>query len=122
MKYISFNRFKFRYWDKSLEKMMYGYIPPTAFSDDSEYILMQSTGMVDTNHALIYECDILWVNGIIGYRQLIWEGAAWKHIPIADKYIRPNDYIGLTNDFFYINQSDIEILGNIYENPDLLES
>lgn len=77
------------------------------FGDDDNAIIMQYTGLKDKNGKEIYEGDIL--NN---------EGYRWELIVL-------NDFSDLLS-FYYDKvecclSDDLEIIGNIFENPELLE-
>ena len=81
-------------------------------------VLMQSTGLKDKNGAEIFEGDIVkavaflkWI-GIVKYDT---ERAAFMLDGVNDTHTRDN--------YVYMSQfdDDFEILGNIYENPELME-
>jgi uncharacterized phage protein (TIGR01671 family) len=85
------------------------------YSEISDYGLMQYTGMKDKNGIEIYEYDI--VKTPAGY---------WR-----DNFIKANvgiiEYLDM--EFFvtcpipeYCQFNEFEIIGNIYENPELLEN
>lgn len=136
---------KFRAWDKKENKMFHQesfmvmcrgnvFIVNLAVTDPEQEeetyvenpycILMQYTGLKDKNGKEIYEGDIIEVWG--------------EHINPNDgistsfQYVLPvkyetkiltggNLFSGFTNiDFGQSNISSVEIIGNIYENPDLL--
>lgn len=129
------DRFKFRAWD-GLE-MHYndfvvtatgyigkitdevGFICTINQSDlkaDQDLELMQCTGLKDKNGKLIYEGDICKVvNGSINnikidhIRPIKWNGLKWN---IPQWFYED----GFNSTHF------IEVLGNLYENPELLES
>lgn len=76
-------------------------------------ILMQSTGLFDRNGKEIFEWDILGtkdglLNGVVEYRTDL---GMW-----TNSLIRYNNFERLCN-----IAGDREIIGNIYENPELLE-
>lgn len=76
-------------------------------------ILMQSTGLVDKNGKEIFEGDILGtndglLNGVVEYRTDL---GMW-----TNDLLRYNNFERLCSVV-----SDREIIGNIYENPELLE-
>jgi len=82
------------------------------------FVLVQSTGLKDKNGAEIYEGDIVkavaflkWI-GIVKYDT---EKAAFMLDGVNDTHTRDN--------YVYMSQfdDDFEILGNIYENPELME-
>ena len=83
---------------------------------DNRFILMQCTGLKDKNGVEIYEGDIL-----------RWYGYEVK----GGKQIRPEkllvvaDYIRDAHKVLCITEGTdqtVEIIGNIYENPELLEA
>ncbi len=124
---------KFRSWDKILKIMSYNPVNAINFNgqfllndgkfhdiNKTDYILMQYTGLKDKNGKEIYEGDIL------------------KHIPAFEanyfvKYLTGGFYLCPDNkdygEYFaslfagydYKNRcNSIEIIGNIYENPELI--
>lgn len=79
----------------------------------NEIILMQSTGLFDRNGKEIFEGDILGtkdglLNGVVEYRSDL---GMW-----TNSLIRYNNFERLCN-----VANSREIIGNIYENPELLE-
>ena len=89
---------------------------PLKFEDKrngEDVILMQSTGLFDRNGKEIFEGDILGtkdglLNGVVEYRSDL---GMW-----TNSLIRYNNFERLCS-----VASDREIIGNIYENPELLE-
>jgi uncharacterized phage protein (TIGR01671 family) len=74
----------------------------------NSYELMQYTGLLDKNGKEIYEGDILKFNTKGGNEmvyQVKWKGKGFKPTRMSED-----------------NQEEIEIIGNIYENPELLSS
>lgn len=122
------DRFKFRFFDKKKQKMMYensnfsdyckdewwGYEEQMAlealdvFDNPEHYILMQCTGLKDKNDKLIYEGDILNYSCLPGYLDIY-----------TCTFNKGNFLIG----GLLISNTHLksEIIGNIYENPELLE-
>lgn len=141
------DRFKFRIWDKPTSKMFYdvclGYIKAPMFSDwvcvdtpdgqisytgdrlkDIE--IMQCTGLKDKNGKLIYEGDILRVTGsqdTSGYGIVEYLQAGCQFC--VNGYLdNPSLYFPRRKGEFYQALQEwlcTEIIGNIYENPELLE-
>ena len=123
---------KFRVWDESIRYMDYRVRVTTtddyikvevldAFSDwreleERQYELMQSTGLKDKNGKEIFGGDIVEVSK--GFTNIICysvnEGN-WKLRP-ADKQWACSYFSN------YENTAEWEIIGNIYENPELLEA
>lgn len=83
----------------------------TSKSDDfdEDLILMQYTGKKDINGVEIYEGDILQSEHFFEY-QVVFKGDCWRCEPLKNNHLK-NRFIG----------NDLEIIGNIYENPELLE-
>lgn len=114
------NRFKIRVWDKINEKWMHdtklicdlGVLQ--GFYDNEQaskrrYILMQCTGLKDKNGKLIYEGDVV-KDDHGAWHYVRWVYDSWQLFPCTQ-----NNYtIGIVDD-------EIEVIGNIYENRELLE-
>lgn len=136
------DRFKFRLYDKAIDEMVYdvcvGFIKDYGKTDDwvcadtscgqityrggklKDIVLMQCTGLTDKNGKLIYEGDIIKIpNDFDTYgmfagekREVYFYEGGFRLKPKWDKNSRGN-WLEDTNAF--------EIIGNIYENPELLE-
>ena len=130
-------RLKFRAWDKSKQKMYTASeliiwdnkVYANDIRDltheilngwviDEEY-LMQSTGIFDKNGVEIFEGDILELEDgdeVIGNGKLVWN--KWQAVLVVEA-------IGI-EDTTAFNEliddiSSYRVIGNIYENPELLE-
>ena len=116
---------KFRAWHKRIKKMMYGvehwgeYNIGRIQSDgsNSEYILMESIGLKDKNGKEIYEGDV-WLHT---------DGLGKKTVEIV-KYqsfgFEHNDEgigYGIQHEP-KTKTTSITVVGNIYENPELLDN
>ena len=126
------DRFKFRVFDKEISEMLYPVGEEEAIEIDGNgeligidkygcwtgglnCILMQCTGLKDKNGKLIYEGDIVknWDNLIY---QIIWLGDCACFMV---ENIRSKNKLSI---YALISlQNNLEIVGNIYENPELLE-
>ena len=91
------------------------------YLDNENYVVMQYTNMKDKNGREVYEGDIVTKNGskkgvVSWFDSLVWDGSGSKH---SGFYCREwFDYDELD---WYLGFDDIEVLGNIYENPELME-
>lgn len=78
--------------------------------EDEDYIVMQCTGLKDKNGKLIYEGDLV-KDDHDAWHYVKWVYDSWQLFPCTQ-----NNYtIGIVDD-------EIEVIGNIYENKELLES
>ena len=122
---------KFRAWDKGFNRMLMGVgVHPhiccihdnyrkgeigsyTISPEFVSYELMQFTGITDRNGVEIYEGDVLKFDGsIIG--AVTFEAAEF----IVGKGVNARALCAIA----HIADEVLEIIGNIYENPELLEA
>lgn len=122
------NRFKFRaYWHNDVFNEWQVYENPELITGDGtclvfnnsesgadewreNVILCQCTGLKDKNGKLIYEGDIVKDDYYDYLHYVKWNYNGWHLFPcIQNKYV-----IGLIDD-------KTKVIGNIYENPELLE-
>ncbi len=117
-------KLKFRAWLKKKQKMD-NYIDHISWLEDELYcigdgitymvsaedlVLMQSTGLEDKNGKEIFEGDVVKCNGLLGTIKLF--KAMW-----VCSFVEYNNYQKVG--FF---AQEIEVVGNIYENPELFEA
>jgi uncharacterized phage protein (TIGR01671 family) len=132
---------KFRAWDKKGRKMhchdalrtlVIGHYMPD--SEDDEFVVMQFTGLLDKNGREIFEGDLL--RRPVGSRPfdkfnfVVYE-VFYHENDCADRHVgfqmnRTHYQGGLRGtsdfpDFLPKNTVQMEVIGNIYENPELLE-
>ena len=119
---------KYRAWDKELQTMLdvslidfkkgvlvgeHWEFGETNFMNFDEIVLMQSTRILDKNSQEIFEGDVLGtkdglLNGVVEYRSDL---GMW-----TNSLIRYNNFERLCS-----IAGDREIIGNVYENQELLE-
>ncbi len=117
---------KFRFYDKIKEQMFY-WTPESqevelevALLVPARYIVMQYIGRQDINNKDIYEGDFT-NNGTIEYNMnLYWDGSGSSHPGFYFK--EGYDCLGEEGELeFHTGFNDCEVLGNIYENPELIK-
>lgn len=89
------------------------------YLEDEDAILMQSTGLHDKNGKEIFEGDILAIEtdeGILNVN-IFWDSKHALFMFESKKYNEKDLLAELVED----NTYPFEIVGNIYENPELLE-
>lgn len=109
------DRFKFRFWHKKDNKMQTweGCHFYNALCND--YLIpMQCTGLKDKNGKLIYEGDILEILHSGNKKAVVCWNKTNACYELQGEAVAYNAHITIRNDYF-------EIVGNIYENPELLE-
>lgn len=120
---------KFRFWSKILGL----FVSPEAgiwqgaFTDE-HMVVMQYTGLKDKNGKEIYDSDVvkLFYVGLGGVkeesdgilREVVWDDYAWKLKDVA--LIRNLDSLSNYASNISAYKLSGEIVGNIYENPELL--
>lgn len=123
---------KFRFWDKENNIITSGYsleeLQKTAIRSwfdvetPRQVELMQYTGLKDKNGKEIYEGDIIqmWVGTKpVTVGNITWGG--WQYVVRMEVVGKDKtNYFGYNSED--IDPEKIEIIGNIYENPDLLKN
>ena len=101
---------------KSNELISFGEFKEIA---DDRYLVMQYTGLKDKSGREIYEGDIIKfiykyriLNAEVYFCEILYEWRLKKQFLIGEKITMP---------FSLLIESDFEIIGNIYENPELLK-
>ncbi len=128
---------KYRAWDKENEVMVYSddnpnddfafivendglqfyYIDSDRHLMDTNSIKLQYTGLKDKNGTEIFHKDIVdWIDGEFSFRAVVEDGYWQWYL----KGVYPIDNFDFA-DYTDKNQTDLVIVGNIYENPELLE-
>lgn len=130
------DRFKFRAWFNPLyptdekPKMVYDVENTYDFMrgadadcfgevlGDKNYTVMQSTGLKDKNGKLIYESDVVYYNDdVYGICKAIIK---WDVGRYQIEYYSGGDYGWFSKNLALKDLKNIEIIGNIYTNPELL--
>lgn len=115
---------KFRAWSTNTKEMFYsgfeinsyGGIAHTYGIYDPKLKLMQYTGLKDKNGKEIYEGDVVIVpdTALKIPLKILWYGTGW-HYTMAD------GEDPLVHPLQPFDGKIVEVIGNIYENPDLLK-
>lgn len=121
-------RLKFRAWETigremhsfdTLMRTIYAETNMNIFNDDS-IILMQYTGLKDENGKEIYDGDILQFRNASGMDDSICH-VVWNEDRFS--WFIENDESNIYDELYNITApADIKIIGNKYENPELLNS
>lgn len=121
-------KLKFRAWLKKEQKMD-NYIDHISWLEDELYcigdgitymvsaedlVLMQSTGMVDRNGNIIFEGDIVKMSKDVYSEPTYYEVV--RHYGGAYRLESKQHGCEL-----WLRHTDCEVVGNVYENPELLE-
>ena len=124
-------KIKFRAWNNKLEKMFYSDECYFVFQEgklierdgeNSDYMLcrddvvMQYTGLKDKNGKEIYEGDILKVKTYVSTRKGV---VIFRKGQFAIK--QDNNITFLLSDTYWEETERLKVIGNKYENPELLE-
>ncbi|HHK5596353.1 TPA: YopX family protein [Bacillus tropicus] len=133
---------KFRAWDKVYKHFHEGDLIRDyhigEFIDNPEYEVTQYTGLKDKNGKEIYEGDVIkvpsindHVHGNYSYKEIIYRNGTWiaQYIESEKGQVVPKGYMAghlidcYDHDYkalvFYddrLEHTDIEVVGNIYEN------
>jgi len=122
---------KFRAWNTK-EKQMYNFATPCFLPHRGiqvcknrrtdlkvewleDWILMQFTGLKDKNGKEIYEGDIVKIG--INY-EVVWDKYRWG---IKKEYRDGVHIVGLTKTNLGYYKNETEVIGNIYENKNLIK-
>ena len=128
---------KFRAWDENSQEMIYeiGITPegiPYSIPDNAEASdqfnyypschKMQYTGLQDKNGRMIYEKDIAeesYINPMTGKKVVDRYVIEWENGIHKMKYI--GNQKGMDR-YLWMRLGEIEIIGDVYRNPELLEA
>ena len=124
------DRLKFRCWDdihREMIDLQEQDVNPYNISDIPQNNLMQCTGLRDKRHQLIYESDIVtdgYNNMLVYYNRETCSFAMQKRTKYTLKRFGKNGYevVSLRNlSENHFKNYQLEIIGNEFQNPELLE-
>ena len=112
---------KFRAWSKSENKFRYPKLWDSTMPSnwDKHYELQQYTGLKDKDGKEIYEGDICKKPSSNGTKEQMCYGEIVFYKG-SFCFKRQNSNLRISVDNIVYNYADCEIIGNIYENPELL--
>lgn len=123
-------KIKFRAWDKEcIEKglEMYSWkemneVRMDDFWNNPRFHLMQYTGLHDKNGKEIYEGDIVSYQFQFAFeKKKVIYTVIFEDGQFLTTHLKFNDKTSLAWYRLHRKEMDIEVIGNIYENPELLE-
>lgn len=145
------DRFRFRVWDERtktcFDNGMIETLAPISTWIKNGWIVEQCTGLKDKNGKLIYEGDLVKLpvncnkelHGVYTTQEVVWRNGFWllSYVSSQKGLIIPrgysagflHDYLNedFNEDFLFGNNDmfckykQLEVIGNIHENPELLE-
>ena len=104
------------------EKRMYYFnseFPKISKEDENIAVIMQCTGIADKNGKLIYEGDVLKIHTVWEHRPYYYAIVKWQRNRYKFQKIGKGVFLGDIAPLKHFANS--EVIGNIYENPELLE-
>tara|TARA_R110000822_G_scaffold68587_10_gene166905 strand:+ start:183 stop:599 length:417 start_codon:yes stop_codon:yes gene_type:complete len=123
------------YFDEGLpESGFYGLEPTTTRDARSAWVLMQYTGLKDKNGVEIYEgdiCSILFkanrrVESVAEVKFENYQIKFWNDNEIVQAWYEPTPWYKSALAIYWhsccFQGLEIEVIGNIYENPEILEA
>lgn len=121
---------EFRVWSMINEPKMI-YLKKGMLSDlqtvQNQWIVMQYTGLKDKNGVKIFEGDVIRHRDEDEIQLIAYQNGSFVELHIdndIEKYGKPIGWYDMNEEgsifFDYTYFSDIEVIGNIYENPELI--
>jgi uncharacterized phage protein (TIGR01671 family) len=117
IKFRAWNKEEKRWLDRRTRVSLFYYTNNSSFEvcPDESIILMQFTGLKDFVEKDIYEGDILVGWSKLDVQEVVWLSAGFWFVN-RGRALQNDTEVTMHN----INDSQLKIIGNIYENPELL--
>lgn len=120
-----YDRFRFRHWCKKEKHYCYDSERMSAVilsSTPDNIIPEQCTGLKDKNGKLIYDNDLIKISNEI-YRVAVDDFGCRTVILNNNPFTEVIEWSDIVKIYYFYNrENEIEVIGNIHENADLLEN
>ena len=96
-------------------KILSGWFSASNVVEVKKDTICQCTGLKDKNGNLIWENEI--IKSICGIAVVVWDKSEWRIKWVKDNIWRKDLHFWVNDE----NEYGVEVIGNIFDNPELLE-